>query len=186
MPQHPLVFNANVSQCKSQKHLGIILNSKLKFENHYKTVLSKENKTIGPLRKLKNFLLREAFLTIYKTLVRPYLNFAHVLFDQASSSNEKLESIQYNACLAVTRTIRGTSKSKLYQELGLESLMFRCWYRQRLFYTVFNDKSSVYLFNLIPPRYTRYSLRSLDNMPCFNKKNSFFSKIKPFHELESS
>ena len=31
----PLVFNnANVSQCKSQKHLGIILDSKLKFEDH--------------------------------------------------------------------------------------------------------------------------------------------------------
>ena len=34
---HPsLVFNnANVSQCKSQKHLGIILDSKLTFEDHY-------------------------------------------------------------------------------------------------------------------------------------------------------
>ena len=34
---HPtLVFsNANVSQFKSQKHLGNILDSKLKFEDHY-------------------------------------------------------------------------------------------------------------------------------------------------------
>ena len=49
----PLVFNnANVSQCKSQKHLGIILDSKLTFEDHYKTVLSKANRTKGLLRKL--------------------------------------------------------------------------------------------------------------------------------------
>ena len=42
VPHPPLVFNnANVSQCKSQKYLGIILDSKLTFEDHYKTVLCK-------------------------------------------------------------------------------------------------------------------------------------------------
>ena len=36
----PFVFNnANVSSCKSQKHLGILLDSKLVFEEHYKTIL---------------------------------------------------------------------------------------------------------------------------------------------------
>ena len=36
---HPLLVsnNASVSQCKSQKHLVIILDSKLTFEDHYKT-----------------------------------------------------------------------------------------------------------------------------------------------------
>ena len=42
VPHPPLVFdNANISQCKSQKHLGIILDSKLIFEEHYKMVLCK-------------------------------------------------------------------------------------------------------------------------------------------------
>ena len=31
--------------------------------------------------------------------------------------HEKLESIQYNACLALTGAIRGISKDKIYQEL---------------------------------------------------------------------
>ena len=49
----PLVFNnASVSQCKSQKHLGTILDSKLTFEDHYEMVLSKTNRTIGLLREL--------------------------------------------------------------------------------------------------------------------------------------
>ena len=43
----PLVFNnANVSSCKSQKHLGILLDSKLTFEEHCKTILSKTKRTI--------------------------------------------------------------------------------------------------------------------------------------------
>ena len=53
----PLVFNnANVSSCKSQKHLGVLLDSKLTFEEHYKTILSKTNRTIGLLRSTNNYL----------------------------------------------------------------------------------------------------------------------------------
>ena len=52
VPHPPLVFeNVNVSQCKSQKHQGIILDTNLAFEKHYKKVLSKTNKTTGLLRK---------------------------------------------------------------------------------------------------------------------------------------
>ena len=129
------------------------------------------------LRKLQNLLPREALITIYKAFVRPHLDYGDVLFDQAfnASFHEKLESIQYNACLAITGTIRGTSKEKLYQEVGLESLQLRRWYRKLcLFYKIFKNKSPAYLFNLIPARNTHYSLRTSDNIPCFNTKHSFF------------
>ena len=50
----PLVFNnGNVSSCKSQKHLGVLLDSKLTFQEHCKTVLSIINGIIGLLRKLQ-------------------------------------------------------------------------------------------------------------------------------------
>ena len=120
----PLVFNnANVSSCKSQKHLGVLLDSKLTFEEHYKTMLSKTNRTvIGLLRKLQSLLPRAALITIYKAFVRPHLDYVDVLYDQAfnTSSHEKLESIQYNACFALFGAIRGTSKENVYQELGIK------------------------------------------------------------------
>ena len=131
------------------------------------------------LRKLS----REALITIYKAFVRPHLDYSDFLFDQAfnASSHEKLESMQYNAWLSLTGTIRGTSKEKLYQELGLESLQFRRWYRKLcLFYKIFKNKSPAYLFNLIPARNTHYSLRTSDNIPCFNTKHNFFRNS--FHQ----
>ena len=108
-----MVFNnANVSSCKSQKHLGILLDGKLTFEDHYETILSKTNRTIGLLRKLQSLLPRAALITIYKAFVRPHLDYGDVLYDKAfnTSFHEKLESIQYNACLALNVAIRGTSK----------------------------------------------------------------------------
>ena len=118
---HPFVFNnANVSQCKSQKQPGIILDSKLTLEDHNKTVLSKTNRTRELLCKLQYLLPQEALIIIYKAFVRPHLDYSDVLFDQAfnASSHEKLESTKYNACHSLTGTIRGTFEEKLYQELG--------------------------------------------------------------------
>ena len=39
------------------------------------------------------------------------------------------ETVQYNATLAITGSIQGTSKVKLYKELGLESVKSRKWFR---------------------------------------------------------
>ena len=46
------------------------------------------------------------------------------LYDQVFNNlfKEKLESFQYNACLALTGAIRGTSKEKIYQEWDWSSL----------------------------------------------------------------
>ena len=105
MSHPPLVFNnANVFQSRSQKHLVIILDSELAFEEHYKTVLSKTNRTIGLLCKHQNVLPRKALMNFYKAFVRPHLDYGDVLFDQEfkALSHAKLESIKYNACLTLT------------------------------------------------------------------------------------
>ena len=79
VPHPPLVFNnTNVSQWKSQKHFGIILDSKLTFEEHYKTVLNKTNRTIGFLCKLQSLLSRQVLIIVYKAFVRPHLDCGNV------------------------------------------------------------------------------------------------------------
>ena len=47
-----------------------------------------------------------------------------MIYDQTFNMlfQQKVETIQYNAALAITGAIRGSSREKLYQELGLETL----------------------------------------------------------------
>ena len=73
---HPsFYFNTNlIEQVSSQKHLGMILDTKLNFQEHIKDIPTKVNKTIGLLRKLQNILPRGSSLTIFKTFVRPHLD----------------------------------------------------------------------------------------------------------------
>ena len=139
-----MLNNTNVTQSIYQKHLGLILDSKLTFENHVNMVTTKINKTIGLLRKLQNLFPRTVLKKIYKAFVRTHLHYGDILHDQTFSLSfqQKLESILYRACLAITGAIRGTSKEKIYQELGLKSLQSRRWYRKlAMFYKIYKNKS---------------------------------------------
>ena len=123
-----MVFNnAIVSQSNSQKHSGVTLDLKLTFEERILNALKKINRTIGLLRKLQSVLPRITLVIIYKAFVRPNLDYGDILYDQTFNSSFlfRLESTQYNACLAITEAIRGTSREKLYPELGLEHLKLR-------------------------------------------------------------
>ena len=176
---HPtLSFNNNtVTQFVTQKHLGMFLDTKLDFQGHLKSIFNKVNKTIGLLRKLHNTLPRLPLLTIYKSFIRPHLDYGDIIYDQAYnvSFHQKLESIQYNSALAITGAIRGTSTEKLYNELGLETLEKRRWYRKLCcFYKVYKSHSPKYLFNIIPVTVSRYNTRNTNNIPQFKVKHNFF------------
>ena len=56
----PLVFNSNVIQATFQKHLGIILDTRLLFDKHLETVLCKINKTICLICKLAESLTQNS------------------------------------------------------------------------------------------------------------------------------
>ena len=176
-PTHPpLIFNnAVVSQTNSQKHLGATLDLKLTFEEHLRNVFKTVSRTIGLMRKLQSVLPRITLVTIYKAFVRPHLDYGDILYDQAfnNSFHDRLESIQYNACLAITGAIRGTSREKLYQELGLEPLRLRRWYRKLcLFYKFFKNEHPQYLFHLIPVRHSCHTSRNVHSIPFLSVKHS--------------
>ena len=76
-----------------------------------------------------------------------------MLYDQPNDESlcQKIESVQYNAALAITGAIKSKSQIKLYNELGLESLKFSRWFRKRrLLFKIIKHGLPEYLFNLIP------------------------------------
>ena len=177
--RHPSICfnNKSVKQVSSQKHLALILDSKLNFQEHLQNIFNKVNKTSGLLCILQNILSREPLLTIYKSFVRPHLDYGDVIYDQNYNNffHQKLESIQYNAALAITGAIRGSSREKLYQELGLKSLKQRRWFRKLCyFFKITKNQSPKYLSDKIPTTRTAYRTRNnIGNIPRFNVKQFF-------------
>ena len=72
-------------------------------------------------------------------------------------------------------TIGGSSKEKIYQDLGFESLRVRRWYRKLcLFCKVLNNEHPEYLSNLIPVRPALYPTRNALNILHLNTNHNFF------------
>ena len=129
----PLTFNSiPIPQTNSQKHLGIQVDKKLSFEEYLSKVELKANKNVAIIRRLQNVLPQSTLLTIYKSFHRLHLEYVDIVYDKAfnESFHTKLESLKYNSTLVITGAIRVSSTDKLYEELGLESLKSRCWYRK--------------------------------------------------------
>ena len=168
----PLAFNnVDVGQIRSQKHLGTFLDFKLSFNEHLETVFAKVNRGIAMLRQLQTVLPRGALLTIYKSLICPHFDYGDVIYDQSYnySFHAKLDSYQYEAALVMTGAIKGSSTEKLYQELGIDHLRSRGWFRKLcLFYKIIKGKSPPYLFNLIPSSSILHTTRNSDNITPFN------------------
>ena len=52
-------------------------------------MLNKVNKSIGLLRKLQNTLPRPSLLTIYKSFIRPHLDYSDIIYDQAHDASSQ-------------------------------------------------------------------------------------------------
>ena len=160
-----LIFNENpVHQVALQKHLGMLLDCKLNFEEHLKIIFNKVNKTIALLCKFQNFWPRKSLLTINKSFISSHFDYGDIIYDQSynASFHQRLESFPCNAALTATGAIRGTSEGELYHELGSESLQIRRWYRKLSFlYKVIANESPSYL--LIPRNNTTRSTRGSNN-----------------------
>ena len=65
---------------------------------------------------------RGPLLTIYKSFIRPHLDYADAIYDQHYNNSfpQKLESVQYNAALGITSAIKGSSREKTLSKIRFE------------------------------------------------------------------
>ena len=172
---YPAIFNdMPVVRSSCQKHLGIYFDEKLNFSNHVKEKISTANKSTGILRKLYNALPRNPLITIYKSFIQPRLDYGVIISDQPENESfcTKIESVQYNVELAITGATQGTSRGKVYQELGLETLKSRRWLKKMCcFYNIKNNGILSYLAELIPSESHLHNIRNTRNITtyCFIK-----------------
>ena len=79
--------NVFVNLTRTRKQLGLQLDSKLSFCEHTNNKISKAAKAIGLLLKLQPILPRKNLLTIYKSFIRPHLDYVDVTYDQPSNAS---------------------------------------------------------------------------------------------------
>ena len=154
-PNHPrLIFNGiAVAKVNDQKLIGLILDSRLSFEKHINEKIMTSKKNVGILKHLSKFLPLKTLDQMYKALVRSHLDYCDIIYHIPSHQNqapldgtlnslmEKVERIQYQSALAISGAWQGSSRTKLYEELGWKSLADRRMGRCILqIHKIFNNK----------------------------------------------
>ena len=66
--------------------------------------------------------INEIFDVVEMEKINHIIDYGDVIYDQPDHStlSDNIESVQYDTALAITGAIRGTSRAKLHQELGLK------------------------------------------------------------------
>ena len=162
-PDHPPINfnNIEVKRVTDHKHLGLTLDSKLSFVKHITEKIGIARKGIGIIKHLAPYLPLKSRDQIFKMHVRPHLDYCDMIyhipakitemsdFDSCRTINyimKTLESVQYQAALAVSGAWKGTNREKIYGELGWETLDQRRMFRRLVqFYKIMNGQTPDYL-----------------------------------------
>ena len=182
-PAYPTVMMNNVQLRKvdSHTHLGLTINKNLTWNDHIDRIVTKASKRLDCLKRIRSLVPRSTLEILYKSMVRPVLEYASILYDNLTSYlSIRLENCQRAAALICTCAMQRTSTDALLEELGWASLRERRkYYRLTLFYKMNNQLVPSYLESLLPNQVrnrTRYPLRNADDLDIFLCKKQYRAK----------
>ena len=97
---------------------------KAQFEEAYRYYCLKNKQRYICNNETQKCLPQKSLMTISQPFSRPLIDYGDIIYDQPQNESFciKIESKQYKSTLAISGAIQGTSRDKIYQELGLESL----------------------------------------------------------------
>ena len=92
---HFFFRSSEIKFSSNQKHLGLTLDSKLSFNEYINDKIHQGNKGVSLPRKLETILPQRAF-NIYKSFIRPLLDYADVIYDQPCNASFSKKLNQFN------------------------------------------------------------------------------------------
>ena len=182
-PPHPDLFYGDnkINEVAQHTHLGVVLCNNLSWRAHIFKIYEKASKRLNILKGIKFKVDRSTLRKLYKSLVRPLMEYADVLWDGCTDSeSDLLEHVQYEAAKIVTGAMKGTSKQRLMQEIGWEDLKTRrAIHKLLLYFKIVNNLCPSYLVDLLPllvSERTNYSLRTASNYSIFASRTDRFKR----------
>ena len=159
------------------------LDFKLNFDKHIREAIITAQKGLSLLKFLSKYVSRKVLDQCYKLYVRPHLDYGDVIYhNQREDLMRLIEQVQYKAALIVSGCWKGTSRFKLYDELGWESLADRRWARRlTTFYKIKKGIAPAYLSEHIPVHcVTNLSLRERNARTPISRTERFDNSFFPY------
>ena len=114
-----------LKETKSEKDLGVVVDDKLIFQQHVDQCTAKANRTVGIIRRSFNHLSEQTFTLLFKSLVRPILEYGNIVWQPMSKGLcSQVEDVQRRATKLLGH-IKNLSYPERLMKLKLPSLEFR-------------------------------------------------------------
>ena len=153
-----------VPVCKS---LGVKIDQNLKWDDHIQMISKKVASGISAIKRVRNFVLHETLLTIYRALVQPHFNNCSAVWGNCNKGlSEKLQKLQNRAARIISFSNYDASLKELFQALNWRKLeQLRKVDLSILMYKTLNHETPEYLSSKFINRtdVTPYHLRNTVN-----------------------
>ena len=117
--------NIKLATTAKEKDLGVIIDNRLSFSDHVAHTTSRANRLCGLIRRSFSFLSEEIFVLLFKSLVRPLLEYGHCIWQphEKGLCNE-IENVQRRATKMLSH-LKDLPYPERLKKLKLHSLEFR-------------------------------------------------------------
>ena len=122
-PKHTYTMNGtNLETTNEERDLGVLVDDKLGFDNHIRTIVKKANRMLGLIRIGFSCLDKEIFMNLYPVLVRPLLEYCvQVWTPYKRKYVNLLEGVQRRATKLVPE-LKNLQYEERLKKLGLTTL----------------------------------------------------------------
>lgn len=170
-----------IERVEKIKYLGVIIDGKLRFEDHCDYMIKKIGKKISFLNRIggdisDNFML--CYSDVYKSIIVPHFEYcATIQTGMSEIQLTKLQVVQNRAMRVILRCDRHTKIDRMLQALQFMSI------RQRLRYNV-----CIFIFKIIKGMLSEYIRNRLETVGDANERQSRQSEniVIPYRNTRSA
>ena len=165
------------------KYLGVLIDSTLSWRQHVLFISSKMSKSPGIISRLRHFVPTDTLLSIYQSLIQPYITYGIAVWGQAAPTNlDKLLILQKRALRLIHFAPYRSHAIPLFNHYNILPLNFHyCKSVCNIMHDVSNNSLPANIFNLFlyPTQVHSYNTR-------FSATGSFNIKYSRTNQLKNS
>ena len=131
LPNYVMMNGVHSSQVESTKFLGLYIDNDLSWKTHVNHLCKLLSRNTGIINKLKLFLTTKVLLTIYTSLISPYLNYGILAWGNCNKVLlDKLLIIQKRAMRFIHHVGYFSHTKELFckSKILKVSDLYLCWY----------------------------------------------------------
>ena len=135
------IDQTKIKQVFKSRVLGVDIDNKLKWTNHIDIVAKKVSSGIGAMRRIRDFVDRDALISVYNALIRPHFDYCSEVWDTLGNVlSNRLQKLQNRAARVVLGMSNDIPGSEALDMLGWEPLETRRAKKKAVhMYKVLND-----------------------------------------------